>query len=121
MKKRTLKIFLGMTCTLLTMLATGCGDISTKTESVMPIETETTEEDRLMDGLYESGHYVMDCEIIAVENVNGNSVCTVKGAQDYPYAFYGIGYIEGDVVKCVFWKGNDPESCIDDELVDVWN
>ena len=118
--KKMKKAILGMACAMLAMSVTGC-KASTEKTSVMPIEVETTEEDRLMDGLYESGHYVMDCEIVAVENVDGNTVCTVKGAQEYMYGFYGIGYIEGDVVKCVFWKGNDPESCMDDELVDVWN
>ena len=115
------KMFLSIVCAIIIIVCAIMLAVSvskpTETEMIM----ETTEEDRLMDGLYESGHYVIDCEIIAVENVNGNSVCTVKGAQDYLYAFYGIGYIEGDIVKCVFWKGNDPESCIDDELVDVWN
>lgn len=109
-------MFLGIVCAIIIIVCAIMFAVSVSKST----ETETTEEDRLMDGLYESGHYVMDCKIIAVNNVEGNTVCTVKGAQDYLYGFYGIGYTEGNVVKCVFWKGNDPESCMDDELVDIW-
>lgn len=113
---------MGMTCALLALSATGCGNVSTGAESVMPIEeVETTEEDRLMDDLYESGHYIRNCEIIAVENVNGDTVCIVEGRQHYMYAFYGNGFKAGDVAECVFWEGKDNTTRADDELVDVWD